>query len=70
MKLLKSIRRLVANGGWLLILQTASLDLMALRSTLCGELGFLSELDEEYVLVERPRFRVERSIFENRWVFL
>ncbi|GEM_PF-3308695 len=69
LRTLTAVRRLVEGNGLLFILQTASLDLTSLRSSLCGSGGFLSEIDEELTLVEWPRFHADKGVVENRWVF-
>ena len=68
-RVLRGVRRIVRGGGYLLILNTVSLDLMVLRSGLCGIGGWISEVDDEFLLVEKPRFDPKTSTMENTWVF-
>lgn len=68
-RVLRGVRRIVRGGGYLLILNTVSLDLMVLRSGLCGIGGWISEVDDEFLLVENPRFDPKTSTMENTWVF-
>ena len=69
LQLLKAARKLTVKDGLLLILQTASFDSLALRSSLCGQAGFLMEVDEETVMVEQPKLHPEKQVLENTWAF-
>ncbi len=68
-KVLENIRRITRNEGYLLILNTVSLDVVALRAGLFQAEGCLNEVDEEMVLIEKPRFDPKTSIIENTWIF-
>ncbi len=69
LQLLKAARNLTVKDGLLLILQTASFDALALRSSLCGQAGILMEVDEELVMVEQPKLHPEKQVLENTWTF-
>lgn len=69
LQLLKAARKLTVKDGLLLILQTASFDSLALRSSLCGQAGILFEVDEETLMVEQPKLHPEKQVLENTWTF-
>lgn len=68
-EILRNIKKVTKDQGYLLILNTVSLDLVALRSSLCRVEGVVNEIDEEYMLIEKPRFDPKTSIVENTWLF-
>ena len=68
--ILKRVRRVTKNGGYLLILNTASLDLTILRAGISGsDTSYLEEVDEDLVIVEKPSFDPLKAALSMRWTF-
>ncbi len=69
LKVLKEARAVTRAGGLLLIVNTASHDLAALRHSIIGSPKYIEEVDEELLFIEEPRFDPASSIVTNRWTF-
>ena len=68
--ILKKIRRIVQSSGYLLVLNTASYDLIVLRAGLLGvRVSYFNELDEELVYIDTVTFDPIRSILTSTWTF-
>ena len=68
-RILRNIWDVTRNGGYLLILNTVNYDIIATRTALAPVESIMSDIGENYVLVEKPRFDPTKSTFENTWVF-
>ncbi len=67
--ILRSIWRITKPERYLLILNHAGLDLILLRQGICGKTHYLSDINGEITLMEKPEFEPETAIMKNTWVF-
>ncbi len=68
-KILKNIWYIVKPGGYLLLLNHSSLESLAIIHSLYRSVQFISDIDNEYVLVEKPEYIPEEAVIKNTWVF-
>ena len=67
--ILKNIWRITKPNGYLLILNHACLESLLIRQSICGQPQYISDIDEEFVLVEKPRYDPSSATIYNTWVF-
>ncbi len=68
-RILRNIWNITRDGGYLLILNTVNYDTVATKTGLAPVDSIMSDVGEDYVLVENPRFDPTKSIIENTWTF-
>ncbi len=68
-EILSRIRRITRPGGYLLILSQASYESAATMYSFCGTAGYMDEIDEETILVEKPVFDPISSTIESTWIY-
>jgi len=68
-RILRNIWNVTRDGGHLLILNTVNYDTLATRTGLAPVDSIMSDIGEDYVLVEKPRFDPAKSIIESTWIF-
>ncbi|NPA98068.1 MAG: class I SAM-dependent methyltransferase, partial [Crenarchaeota archaeon] len=68
-ELLARARRVVRDGGRLLVLRQINRDLVAARVASCGEGPVLKDAGGDFVVVENPRFDPVSSLLDNVWTF-
>lgn len=69
LEILSKIRYVTRDNGYLFILWTANYDIVAMKRALCGVTNYITDIDHEYVLVEKPVFDHVRGVVESTWVF-
>ncbi len=67
--ILRNIWKVTKPEGYLLILNHAGLELVSFRNGFCGAASYMSELDEEIVMVEKPELDPTTAIIKNTWIF-
>jgi SAM-dependent methyltransferase len=68
--ILRRIRRITRDNGYLLILNTVSFDLSILRAGLLGTgISYFNEVDDELICVEKPIFDPLKAVMTNTWTF-
>jgi len=68
-KILKKIRHVTRDNGYLFILWTANYDLVSRRNTMCRLLSYIDDVDEDYCMVEKPSFDPVKAVIESTWIF-
>jgi len=68
--ILRRIRRITSEGGYLLILNTVIYDLAVLRAGVLGsDVSYFNEIDDELVIIERSSFDPVKSVLNMIWLF-
>jgi len=68
--ILRRIRRITRDNGYLLILNTVSFDSTILRAGLLGTgISYFNEVDDELICVEKPIFDPLKAVMTNTWTF-
>ncbi len=67
--ILENVWRVTRPNGYLLILGHLCLETLSVRQSICGQPHYISDLDEEFVVVEKPRYDPSTAILYNTWVF-
>ncbi len=67
--ILKNVWRITKPNGYLLILNHACLESLSIRQNVCGQPQYISDVDEEYVLVEKPSYDPTTATLHNTWIF-
>ena len=68
-RILEKIRNVTRDNGYLFILWTTNYDLISIRKSMCGLSNYIDDIDEEFVLVEKPSFDHVKAILESTWIF-
>jgi SAM-dependent methyltransferase len=68
--ILRRIRRVTRDNGYLLILNTVNFDSTILRAGLLGTgISYFNEVDDELICVEKPIFDPLKAVMTNTWTF-
>jgi len=68
--ILRRIRRVTCDNGYLLILNTVNFDSTILRVGLLGTgISYFNEVDDELICVEKPIFDPLKAVMTNTWTF-
>lgn len=67
--ILRNVWKVTKPDGYLLILNHACLESLSIRQGICGQPEYISDIDEEYVLREKPQYDSLTAALYNTWIF-
>jgi len=67
--ILEKIWHVTRKGGYLLILNHASQELISCRTGYCGQASYYLDIDGELAMIEKPVYDPIRSVVKTTWVF-
>ncbi len=67
--ILKNIWKITKPNGYLLLLNHSCAESFLIRQSLCGQEHYISEIDQEHVLVENVKYDPLTAVVYNKWIY-